>query len=233
MSQNYKMKKIALLIVCMIVTMMSKSQDYSFSKNGEEYEFSEVVNSSFSKSTLFSNAKAWVMDAFNNYKAVVQMESETDGKIVVKGNYEFLPKLTYDNYKKFTYERTYFTITIDCKDNKYRYRINDIIIKSINYYSGSLYSDDREFESEITHESHLYEKESAIKRKASIEQDISNAQQTLKGKKLEKAIEGYKKNLAEAEAKIEYENDIYYAEYEFFDSICKSIKKRMMINDDF
>ena len=233
------MKRPLFLFSFFLLSVLGYAQDYAFPTNAGEYEFSEIVNSSFSKSALFSNAKAWVMDAFNNYKAVVQMESETDGRIVVKGNYEnFQPKLTYDNYKHFTYERAYFTIVIDCKDNKYRYKIKDIIIKEISYHSGSIYSGSTEFDYEVKHEYHISRKESAIKKKASIEQELSNVLESLKGKKnppskQKKTIENLNKDLAKAEADIKYENDIYIAEYNFFDSICKSIKQKMAINDDF
>ena len=207
------------------------AQNYVFPKNAdEEYEFSEVINNNLSKSALFVNAKTWVMDVFKNYKAVVQIESESNGRIVAKGNYEdFIPKLTYNNFKSFTYERVYFTITIDCKENKYRYRINDIVIKSVRYSSYI----DSEDESEIKHEDHIRKKERAVMWKVHLKKEMSDAQQTLKGRKLTKKMDELKEQLDRAELEIEYENDIYIAEFNFFELLCNSIKKKMAINDDF
>lgn len=207
------------------------SQNYSFPTNENgEYEFSEVVTCSLSKQALYTNAKAWVTDMFKNPKAAIQLESEASGKIVVNGNYDkFTIKSVEDDYSGFEYERVYFTITIDCKDNKYRYRINNIDLKSVNY---STYSH-RDYETSIKHEDHLTKINWAKQDKAEIARKMEVAKETLKGRKYEKEMEVLNKKLKEAEEKIIYENRIYFEEYNYFKSLGYSIKKGMAVNDDF
>ena len=110
-----KMKNFILCIMFFVFATFVNAQNYVFPKNAdEEYEFSEVINNNLSKSALFVNAKTWVMDVFKNYKAVVQIESESNGRIVAKGNYEdFIPKLTYNNFKSlvYLYDITYICVS--------------------------------------------------------------------------------------------------------------------------
>lgn len=222
-------KKSLLLVLFLLFCFGAHAQDKPFPENANgDPEFSEIVESPLLKASLYANAKAWVMETFNNYKAVVQYESDTEGKLVIKSQYEnFRPKLIEDDFSGFWYERVYYTITIDCKDNKYRYKINDISIKSIHYSHG------HDYVSTVYHDNHLGNKEKYALERDGYLQKIEEAKATLKGKKLEKELASLNASLKKIEERIAFENDIYYAEYEFFDGLGLSIKKRMAINDDF
>lgn len=77
------------------------------------------------KSQLFSNAKVWMANTFVSSKDVIQSEDKEAGNIIGKG-------FTKVYFKSMvTIERNdYFTIQIDVKDNKYRYKIHDITVTS-------------------------------------------------------------------------------------------------------
>jgi len=76
-----------------------------------------------SKTDLYNNAKQWFVDYFRSSKDVIQNEDKELGRIVGKGI--ILLNIKYN----FAYGRMWpdrITIQIDCKDEKYRYRIYDM-----------------------------------------------------------------------------------------------------------
>lgn len=223
------MKKVILVLSFLIIGFASKAQDYSFPTNANgDYEFSEVIESNLSKSALYSNAKAWVVETFGNYKAVVQYESESEGRLVIKGYHEDMkPKIVKDSW--FQYESAYFKITIDCKEHKYRYRINDIVLKEVRSY---IYSGN-DYDSDVTHEEHIRNLKFAQSEKQRAMQELETAKNTLKGNKLRKETERITNIISDNDEEIEYENDMYKAEFLFFDLLSKAIKKRMAVDDDF
>ena len=193
----------------------------ALSEDGE-YEFSEIVEVNLSKATLFANATSWAMKFYKDegYKNVVQLESESDGRLIIKDyglvidEYELKTKT---NYRK---EKIYYTLTIDCKDNKYRYIISDIRIRiPAQSLIGSY------IEYNVKHEGHLKTIEDLNRNKENIEEQIPN----VKGKKLSKL----QKELDEINNKIKAETDIYNDEFNFFDGLIKSLKKKMSTNSDF
>lgn len=205
------------------------SQIFKFPINSNnEYEFSEVILSELSKESLFSNAKSWVVENYSDYKAVVQYESEPEGKIVIKGYYEgFLPKIVKDKW--FKYECVNYKITIDCKEKKYRYRINDIVLKSVKNYTYS----GKDYYSNITHEEHLNNLQLLYNKRERVEKDIEDINSITKGNKNKKTIDELQSQKCDINEEIEFEKDIFEAEYTFFYSLGQSIKKKMDVNDDF
>lgn len=79
--------------------------------------YEEVVEVENSKDVLFKNAQTWVANTFGNYKSVVQFEDKEAGKIVLKGK---LPlNIKSDSYTEYSYAN--FTMSIECKNDRYRY----------------------------------------------------------------------------------------------------------------
>lgn len=78
-----------------------------------------------SKSDLYRNAQQWFVDYFKSSKDVIQNQDKDDGIIIGKGFIDFNSKvglgITMTSHDKLT-------IKIECKDNKYRYTIYDMII---------------------------------------------------------------------------------------------------------
>ena len=84
-----------------------------------DFIYSEIIESPLSKEQLFRNAKTWVAKNLSNYKKDVTMEDEATGRIIIKIN-------DIDINDENMYSALNFIITIDCKNNKYRYMISDI-----------------------------------------------------------------------------------------------------------
>lgn len=102
-----------------------------------QYGYLEIVNvDSLKKDELFTNAKTFFVDAFKSSKDVIQYEDKTEGKIIGKG---ILTAIGNQNkVMGQSWERkinAYFSIEILSKDNKYKYRIYDITLKSYDQHT--------------------------------------------------------------------------------------------------
>ena len=220
------MKRTILYCVYLLCTLLCYSQDRTFPKNSnDEYEFSEVVEITLSKKTLYSNALSWAMSFYEEFKSVVQLESETDGRLVIK-DYDLIL------YSDGTKEHVYYTLTIDCKDNKFRYIINDITIKDYtpNEYSIVLGID---MASDVNHEQHLEKCKELGEKKKIVEEQLQKANATLSGRKLKKETKKLKEQLDDIDKKMEKEEYLYNEEFDTFDRIIKGLKKKMIVNTDF
>lgn len=219
------MKRILFLDLALLFVIAVYSQNYEFPKNADgEYEFSEVVESNLSKGTLFANATSWAMKFYeeDGYKNVVQLESELEGRLVIKDYDVVIDGYEVKNKSNFRTVKVYYTLTIDCKDNKYRYVINEIKIKSPSSRFSMIGSD---LEWDVNRENHL-ETISNLKRdKEMLESQIQN----VKGRKLSKL----QKQLDEINEKVKAETDMYYEEFTLFDRLINSLKKKMSTNSDF
>ena len=206
-------------------SITAHSQDFTFPKNGDgEYEFSEIVEIEASKATLFANATSWAMSYYEEegYKNVIQFESETDGRIIIKNVDAVLNRRDIKMGKvHFESENIYYTLTIDCKDNKYRFIINDIKIKTLSY--SPVFGNDMEWD--MTHEKHL-EKIDQYKQEL---ENLKKQAETLKGGKKTKT----QKQIDELKEKEEGEKEMYQDEYNIFERLIKSLKKKMLTNSDF
>lgn len=219
------MKRILFLDLALLFVIAVYSQNYEIPKNADgEYEFSEVVESNLSKGTLFANATSWAMKFYeeDGYKNVVQLESELEGRLVIKDYDVVIDGYEVKNKSNFRTEKVYYTLTIDCKDNKYRYVIDEIKIKSPSSQFSMIGVD---LEWDVNRENHL-ETISNLKRdKEMLESQIQN----VKGRKLSKL----QKQLDEINEKVKAETDMYYEEFNLFDRLINSLKKKMSTNSDF
>lgn len=82
--------------------------------------YSQVVEVPKSKDQLFTDSKAWVSDAFNSYKGVVEVEDREAGKVIIKGQ-TAIPRDSPLDRKALT-----FRVTIDSRDNKFRSVIDNV-----------------------------------------------------------------------------------------------------------
>ncbi len=83
----------------------------------KQVTYTDIVTVKNDKNTLFSNAKTWIASSFGDYKSVIQFEDKDAGKLIVKGISKIPGEL---------YDRISFTLSIDCKDNKYRCVVTDV-----------------------------------------------------------------------------------------------------------
>jgi hypothetical protein len=77
-----------------------------------------------SKADLYTNAQKWFIDKFTNSNYIIQHEDEDKGQLISNGTITTAIKGRMGIPWNFLNK---MTIQIDCKDNKYRYRIYNII----------------------------------------------------------------------------------------------------------
>ena len=90
----------------------------------EQLQIQEVIEVNQPQDTLYVRAMDWLAKTFRSSKKVIQYEDKVAGRIVGKG----IMKVTY--VKGFGSLDTWFTLTLEIKDNKTRVTISDISIAS-------------------------------------------------------------------------------------------------------
>ena len=91
-----------------------------------------VYKSKHTSGALFNNAKQWVAKSFNNYKDVVQMEDANSHTIVFKGS---LRQKLYKTSIQSIYTILSYTATIECKEKKFRIKMEDFVVKEVEHYN--------------------------------------------------------------------------------------------------
>lgn len=83
--------------------------------------YQEVVEVPGAKDDLYVKAQTWFVNTFRDAKEVIQLQDKDAGRVMGKGLFRLtLVMLT---------RSIHFTITIDVKDDRYRYTITDFIIE--------------------------------------------------------------------------------------------------------
>lgn len=102
-----------------------QAQEVNFPVNNSGFvEYTEVVElDSFSADNLYSTAKIFIGQTAASAKDAIQVADDVSRTILVKGNMDVLVKDPLGVHK---YGIAKMTITIACKDKKYKYTINDI-----------------------------------------------------------------------------------------------------------
>lgn len=127
------MKK--LLLVIFLLPLMAKSQTIPVllpEKDGRVL-YEEVVEINKSQQQLYQNAKYFMVTTFRDANKVIQNDDKEIGQIIGKGNTSH--SISYMNQHFFYTDR--FTIQVDCKENKYRYKIFDITMDGSGASSGA------------------------------------------------------------------------------------------------
>lgn len=88
-----------------------------------EVIFTDTVSiQNTSQQELFSRAKAWLAVTFVSAKAVIELQDEQKGRLIVKGSCPLVwPTAVPSN------GQLRFTLQIDCRDNRFRYRFTNLV----------------------------------------------------------------------------------------------------------
>lgn len=97
-----------IMLLAILLPFLGISQTSTLNKEIVKVIELEDIN----KSTLYSNALSFFANNFKSANDVIQMKDESSGKVIGKG------------FIKDGNDSRKLTITIDVKDNKYRYAIN-------------------------------------------------------------------------------------------------------------
>ena len=217
------MKKTILFLAVVLIAFGANAQEFPKNDNGD-IEFSEVVEAKLTKEKLFANAKEWVATTFGDYKKVIQFEDNENCKLIIKGisNVDYATGVTVSGVTGMTKkEKLSYTITIECKDDKYRYKINDIVVNSTVIVLGTSvneipYTPDRHIE--------LIMKNS---------NELENLKAIDSSKMKKKQLTEHSEKIESLEKSIQDEQNFYKAEYFTIESLISLIKKSMAVNDDF
>lgn len=86
------------------------------------------------KTQLYDKAKLWVVNNFKSANAVIQIDDKENGQIVGKGFENIYGKTLGVTYVV----SCYFTVKIDCRDNKVRVSVYDIyFMQNSGSFSGN------------------------------------------------------------------------------------------------
>lgn len=111
------MKRLLLFILLLPLAVTAQTS-FPIDSTSGKIRYTEVVEVKNSQKALFKNAQTWVTQTFKNYKSVVQLDDAANGKLILKG---------ISNVGDYINEYVSYTLQIDCKDNKYRYIISDLV----------------------------------------------------------------------------------------------------------
>ncbi len=112
-----KLFTLFLIFLCIDV----KGQDTNLAK---AYSEVMVLTDPASKDELFSRAKSSFAHLFRNSQKVIQNEDKDAGIIIGKGNIKAYARTLGKDYDAGYVN---FTLTIACKDGRYRYTITDLV----------------------------------------------------------------------------------------------------------
>jgi hypothetical protein len=79
-----------------------------------------------SKVELYNKSKIWLVNTFNDAKAVLQIDDKDNGQLIGKGNFDYLYTVVLASARWVCN----FTVQIDCRDNKARIKVYDISSRS-------------------------------------------------------------------------------------------------------
>lgn len=127
------MKKIllTLFLICTFIASNAQSM-FKYALMEEAYsnnEYSKVyLDSAITQKQKFDNARIWIAKTFGDYKSVLQLEDADMGKIIIKGNSDLENIIEFDksqNKSEYT-PVLYFTLTIDCRGDKFRLKFENM-----------------------------------------------------------------------------------------------------------
>lgn len=212
------MKKITLLIVVFLISSCLYAQDFHKNINGN-IEFSEVIETTLKKNVLHANAKEWVAKTFGDYKSVLQFEDNENCKLIIKGlsNIEHISGIPGMSTK----ENISYTITIESKDGKYRYIIDNVLVnQTMNILGSSVHP--KPFPP-TDHKQNIDKYNKAIT-------DLKLIDETTLKKK---ALKEHQEKIADLQRSLNDESVCYQQEHEAITGIINALKQAMQTNSDF
>ena len=221
------MKKI-LILPTLLFSLITFAQVNELPVNNEgDVEFMEIVSAEgLTSNQLYDNAKEWAAKTFYDYKAALQFEDDKNDKLIFKWSSYIPGKDRNDNVvTEFMLD---YTIVIECKDKKYRYKINQIntvtVKKIMDLYSNAELSST----SDSKPISESYNKIKELEKKQEEYEDIKV--QNPKAKRSARKVPEYKKekNNVELSKQIEF----YELQLKVIDDLIASLKKAMQKNDN-
>ena len=110
--------------------------------NGEYYEgqsYTKVYYDSIVPALQkFNNAKEWVATSFGDYQSVLQYEDRETYKIIIKARQPIEKVFDMANNHIYYEPILNFTLTIDCRDDKFRMKFENMDLDAIRTLIGPI-----------------------------------------------------------------------------------------------
>lgn len=117
------MKKVLVFLLFAVSTAFG--QKYKIDDDTKLITYSEVVEvPNVSKDELYLRANTWLSRAFKSAKAVIDVQDKEAGKIIAKGNITTIIKVPLVG--KQDAGAVEMTITLQTKDGKYKYTVDNL-----------------------------------------------------------------------------------------------------------
>lgn len=135
-----KVSLIILLLACWVVSF-AQTQPIEFDENGE---FSRIVEVKVTAQQAFQYCRAFLSNKIKDYQRAVQIEDANTNRIQV--NYQF--RFMEDAQPLAPSTKAYYDaselskLTVDCKDNKIRIKVENPTY-NYNYYAANMLIDSR------------------------------------------------------------------------------------------
>lgn len=213
------MKIVIIVIIACFASNTIYSQNFPKNDNGD-IEFTEVVETLLNKDILYANSKEWVAKAFGDYKSVLQFEDNENCKLIIKG----ISDVAYASLmtETATKEKVSYTITIESKDGKYRYKIDNILVKptTLAIYTG--WTPGEPF-SPMVHKQNI----------ENLNKSVNNLHAIATSGMKKKALNEHNEIISDLEKRISDELTFFSKEYEAIVGIINSLKNAMQTNNNF
>lgn len=226
------MRKILFFVLFITNVSYAQINEFRISSDGN-IDIEEIVELNVPKDVLYQNAQEWIVQTFGDYKSVIQFEDKENFKLIMKG-FTPIEHVWYNNLGGKTKEEMSYTIAIECKDGKYRYKISDILVEqkfSILGVPGSV---------SISPNDHLEKIESNTKfieeyecKLDSIKSIRTEKMKKKELKKINEDIENIQKSLNNALSMRASEQTFYKQELDAINSLIISLKGKMKEYDNW
>lgn len=210
----------ALLLMCYPFNIKGQSGSFPLNSNGD-VEFSEVIELEISSHALFLNAKKWISKVFDNYQEAIQFEDKDNHTLIAKGFKDFSPFIPQEVKELVSKEYDLsFQVMIECKDGRYRYKFNEILINTHSMIFGTSI----DYSTTLTSDNEIINK---LKN----ELDSLNAIDTKQLKR--KALKEYREELETTSGLLKDKTDLHNSVHKFFLTTIDSLKVAMKVDDSF
>lgn len=121
--------KNAIFVLLVLITYNVTAQDSTFT-------ISKVVKvDSVLKEALYTRAKLWIATSYNSAQNVIQLDDKENNTIVVKALFSVTASAGLMSRQEEGLVK--YTLTIQCKDGRYKYTLEDFIHEcTVGYGSG-------------------------------------------------------------------------------------------------
>lgn len=106
----------------------STATEFPLNEGKLYYEGVVEVNPASKKGDLYRMGRTWFVDTYVDSKEVLQLDDKTDGRMIGKGTYKY----SFLNGINISNVVLHFTLLLDVKDGKYRYRMYDFRGDNVN-----------------------------------------------------------------------------------------------------